>query len=92
MAAENPKLKKVVEFINRKGFNGLIVYSNGAANILRPNHLHWFSGCRPMGAPKRGHYFKIRRCQAAGHAQMGSGPCLFEELDQGCARHLSIRR
>jgi Xaa-Pro dipeptidase len=50
MAAENSKLKKVLEFIGRKGFNGLIVYSNGAANILRPNHLHWFSGCRPMGS------------------------------------------
>ncbi len=50
MAAENPTLNKVLESINRKGFTGLIVYSNGAANILRPNHLHWFSGCRPMGA------------------------------------------
>jgi Xaa-Pro dipeptidase len=49
MAAGNSKLKRVLEFINRKGLNGLIVYSNGAANILRPNHLHWFSGCRPMG-------------------------------------------
>jgi Xaa-Pro aminopeptidase len=49
MAAVHGKLKKALELINRKGFNGLIVYSNGAANILRPNHLHWFSGCRLMG-------------------------------------------
>jgi len=49
MAAEHVKLQKAVEWINRKGLNGLIVYSNGAANILRPNHLHYFSGCRPMG-------------------------------------------
>src|SRR3989304_4781677 len=39
-----------VELVNRKGLNGLIVYSNGAANILRPNHLHYFSGCRPLGS------------------------------------------
>jgi len=35
--------------MNEKGLDGLIVYSNGAANMLRPDHLHYFSGCRPLG-------------------------------------------
>ena len=50
MAAEHVKLNKAIELINQKGLDGLIVYSNGAANILRPNHLHYFSGFRPMGS------------------------------------------
>jgi Xaa-Pro dipeptidase len=28
---------------------GLIVYSNGTCNILRPSYLHYFAGFRPMG-------------------------------------------
>ncbi len=50
MAADRVKLAKAVELLNQKGLNGLIVYSNGAANILRPNYLHYFSGCKPLGS------------------------------------------
>jgi Xaa-Pro dipeptidase len=50
MAADNVKLTKAVELLKQKGLNGLIVYSNGAANILRPNFLHYFSGCKPLGS------------------------------------------
>lgn len=50
MAVDHVKLNKAVTLLNQKGLNGLIIYSNGAANILRPNHLHYFSGCRPLGS------------------------------------------
>jgi Xaa-Pro dipeptidase len=50
MAADHVKLTKAVELLNRKGLAGLIVYSNGAANILRPNYLHYFSECKPLGS------------------------------------------
>lgn len=50
MTVDHVKLNKVVTSLNQKGLNGLIVYSNGAANILRPNHLHYFSGCKPLGS------------------------------------------
>ncbi len=49
MAAEQAKLTKVVKLLDQKGLDGLIVYSNGAANIVRPNYLHYFSGCKPLG-------------------------------------------
>jgi Xaa-Pro aminopeptidase len=35
--------------MNQKGLNGLIIYSNGICNILRPSYLLYFSGFRPMG-------------------------------------------
>jgi Xaa-Pro dipeptidase len=50
MTADHVKLKKAVRLLSQRGLNGLIIYSNGAANILRPNHLHYFSGCRPLGS------------------------------------------
>jgi len=50
MAAEQGKLQKAVELMKLKGLDGSIIFSNGAANILRPNHLHYFSGFRPMGS------------------------------------------
>jgi Xaa-Pro dipeptidase len=50
MTVDHVKLKKAVALLNKKGLNGLIVYSNGAANILRPNYLHYFSGCKPLGS------------------------------------------
>lgn len=49
MGVDHAKLKQAVALLNEKGLDGLIVYSNGAANILRSNHLHYFSGCRPLG-------------------------------------------
>jgi Xaa-Pro aminopeptidase len=50
MTADHVKLKKAINLLNQRGLNGLIIYSNGAANILRPNHLHYFSGYRPLGS------------------------------------------
>jgi Xaa-Pro dipeptidase len=50
MTADHVKLTKAVKLLNEKGLNGLIVYSNGAANILRPNYFHYFSGCKPLGS------------------------------------------
>ena len=35
--------------MNQKGLNGLIIYSNGVCNILRPSYLHYFSEFKPMG-------------------------------------------
>lgn len=49
MAADRVKLTKAVRLLKERGLDGLIVYSNGAANILRPNFLHYFSGCKPLG-------------------------------------------
>ena len=50
MNVDHMKLNKAVTLLNQKGLNGLIIYSNGAANILRPNYLHYFSGCKPLGS------------------------------------------
>jgi Xaa-Pro dipeptidase len=49
MAEKNIKLEKVLELINKKGLDGLIVYSGGTCSILAPSYLHYFCGCRPMG-------------------------------------------
>ncbi len=49
MSDPNLKLEKSVELINKKGLNGLIVYSGGTCSILAPSYLHYFCGCRPMG-------------------------------------------
>jgi Xaa-Pro aminopeptidase len=50
MAVDHVKLNKAVALLSQKGLSGLIIYSNGAANILRPNYLHYFSGCKPLGS------------------------------------------
>ncbi len=49
MTEKNVKLNKSLELINRKGLDGLIVYSGGTCSILAPSYLHYFCGCRPMG-------------------------------------------
>ncbi len=49
MNGANAKLERVVELMNQKGLNGLIVYSRGVFNILSPTYLHYFSEMRPMG-------------------------------------------
>ena len=36
MNDNNPKLKKVVELINQRGLDGLIIYSRGSGYILKP--------------------------------------------------------
>ncbi len=43
------KLSKVVERINEKGLDGLVIYSRGTCFVLRPAWLYYFSGSKPMG-------------------------------------------
>jgi len=43
------KFKKAQELLNKKGLDGLIIYSNGSKNILRPNYFHYFAECKPLG-------------------------------------------
>lgn len=50
MIQKNEKLKKTLDLLHQKGLDGLIIYSNGAKNILRPNFFHYFSGCKPLGS------------------------------------------
>jgi Xaa-Pro aminopeptidase len=49
MTDPNPKLQKVVELINQRGLDGLIIYSRGTCFVLKPFYLYYFSGFRPMG-------------------------------------------
>jgi len=49
MSDHNPKLKKVIELINQRGLDGLIIYSRGSGYILKPFYLYYFSGFRPLG-------------------------------------------
>jgi len=44
------KLHKALELMNQRGLDGLIIYSSGRCNILRPSYLYYFSGFRPMGS------------------------------------------
>ncbi len=46
----NANLAASLELIRKKGLEGLIVYSGGTCSILAPSYLHYFCGCRPMGA------------------------------------------
>lgn len=43
------KLGRVVDRINERGLDGLLIYSRGISFVLRPAYLYYFSGCRPMG-------------------------------------------
>ncbi len=43
------KLNKVVERINERGLDGLVIYSRGTCFVLRPAWLYYFSGFKPMG-------------------------------------------
>ena len=45
----NIKLEKALTLMNQRGLNGLIIYSNGVCNILRPSYLLYFSGFKSMG-------------------------------------------
>jgi Xaa-Pro aminopeptidase len=49
MGDTNTKLQKALKFMTQRGLNGLIIYSNGVCNILRPSYLLYFSGFKPMG-------------------------------------------
>jgi Xaa-Pro aminopeptidase len=50
MSDPNAKLQKAVEIINRRGLDGLIIYSNGACFVLKPFYFYYFSEFRPMGS------------------------------------------
>ena len=49
MRHDHIKLTKALKLLVRKGLNGLIIFSNGTCNILRPSYLHYFSEFRPLG-------------------------------------------
>ncbi|MFC2072866.1 M24 family metallopeptidase [Chloroflexota bacterium] len=49
MNEDNQKLDRALEQVNERGFDGLIIYSNGTSYVLRPSYLHYFSGLRPLG-------------------------------------------
>ena len=49
MGKDNIKLKKALQLMDRKGLNGLIIYSDGTNNILLPSYLHYFTGFKPLG-------------------------------------------
>jgi Xaa-Pro aminopeptidase len=49
MSNPNAKLQKAVDLINRRGLDGLIIYSNGACFVLKPFYFYYFTEFRPMG-------------------------------------------
>jgi Xaa-Pro dipeptidase len=49
MSDGDVKLNKAVELLNQRGLNGLIIFSGGTCNIVRPSYLHYFSELKPMG-------------------------------------------
>ena len=49
MTTEHVKLKKGLRALREKGLDGLILFSNGICNILRPSYLHYFAEFRPLG-------------------------------------------
>jgi Xaa-Pro aminopeptidase len=49
MTDHHAKLNRVVELINRKGLDGVIIYSRGTCFVLKPFYLYYFSGFRPLG-------------------------------------------
>ncbi len=49
MSDNNVKLNKAIQMLNQRGLEGLIIYSSGTCNVLRPSYLYYFSECRPLG-------------------------------------------
>jgi len=49
MTEDHLKLKKAVDFLNKRDLDGLIIYSNGTCNILGPKYLYYFAEFRPLG-------------------------------------------
>jgi Xaa-Pro aminopeptidase len=49
MSDPQAKLNRVIELMDQRGFDGLIIYSRGTSYILQPCYLHYFSGFRPIG-------------------------------------------
>ena len=54
MSDTNLKLEKSLELINKKGLDGLIVYSGGTCSILAPSYLHYFCEVQAAGTEERG--------------------------------------
>ena len=50
MAQDHVKLRKILDFLNKRDIEGLIIYSNGTCNILGPKYLYYFAEFRPLGA------------------------------------------
>ncbi len=49
MNTADTRLEIVLKLMNQRNLNGLIIYSNGICNILRPSYLLYFSGSKLMG-------------------------------------------
>jgi len=47
--SDHVKLKKAVALLQKKGMDGLIIFSGGTCSILRPSYLYYFAGFKPMG-------------------------------------------
>ena len=43
------KLDRVVAEIKKRNLDGLVIYSSGTVNLLRPSYLCYFAGYRPFG-------------------------------------------
>jgi Xaa-Pro dipeptidase len=50
MKRANIKLEKTIKLMKEKKLQGLIIYSNGICNILRPSYLHYFAEFKPLGS------------------------------------------
>lgn len=50
MKATNSKREKIIKLMKAQGLQGLIIYSNGICNILRPSYLHYFAEFKPLGS------------------------------------------
>ena len=43
------KLTNLVNLMNQRGLNGLVIFSNGTCSIVRPSYLYYFSEFKPLG-------------------------------------------
>lgn len=49
MTVTNRKLDEIVGHLRERGLGGLVIYSDGACNILRASPLRYFAGVQPIG-------------------------------------------
>jgi hypothetical protein len=79
MTPGHRKLDDAVRLMRARGFDGLVVYSDGTCNILRASYLHYFSEVAPMGSHN-----------AAVVSSDGRVALLVQPVwDAGCARRRS---
>jgi Xaa-Pro aminopeptidase len=50
MTQPNRRVEQAVRLMAERGLGGLVVYSDGTCNILRPSYFRYFAGVAPMGA------------------------------------------